>query len=84
VVSIILSLPFQWLISIAAGYGAGTLINRAGGRNGGVLAIAVSVVATIAPFFFWLADDIVAGNVGLGLIPMALAAVAAGLANRRF
>ena len=84
VVSIILSLPFQWLISIAAGYGAGTLINRAGGRNGGVLAIAVSVVATIAPFFFWLADDIVTGNVGLGLIPMALAAVAAGLANRRF
>ena len=35
IVSIILGLPFQLLISAAAGYGAGTVINRAGGRNGG-------------------------------------------------
>ena len=83
VVWIILSLPFQWLLSIAAGYGAGTLVNRVGGRNGGPLAIIVSVVATAIPFLVWLADDILAGTVGLGIVPMVFATVAAGLANRR-
>ena len=83
VVSIILGLPFQWLLSIAAGYGAGTLVNRVGGRNGGPLAIIVSVVATAIPFLVWLADDILAGTVGLGIVPLVFATVAAGLANRR-
>ena len=83
VVWIILSLPFQWLLSIAAGYGAGTLVNRVGGRNGGPLAIIVSVVATAIPFLVWLADDILAGTVGLGIVPLVFATVAAGLANRR-
>ena len=78
---VIFNLPFQWLISAAAGYGAGTLINRAGGRNGGPLAIAVSVLAAAIPFL--LASYLFAGTVGaFSIIPMLFAAVAAGLANR--
>ena len=81
---VIFSLPFQWLISAAAGYGAGILINRAGGRNGGPLAIIVSVVATAVPFLVYLEPDILAGTVNaFGILPMVFAAVAAGLANRR-
>ncbi|CAN5239918.1 hypothetical protein BH24ACT19_BH24ACT19_16500 [soil metagenome] len=83
IVYVIFSLPFQWLISAAAGYGVGTLINRAGGRNGGPLAIAVSVVAAVVPFLVWLAPSILAGTVGaFSIVPMLFAAVAAGLANR--
>jgi hypothetical protein len=84
VVSIILGLPFQMLISAAAGYGAGTLVNRAGGRNGGPLAIAVSVVATVIPFLVWLVPDALAGAGSLfGFLAAILAAIAAGFANRR-
>lgn len=84
VVYIIFNLPFQWLISAAAGYGAGTLINRAGGRNGGPVAIAVSAAAAALPFLIWLTPDILAGSVSaFEVIPMVFAAVAAGLANRR-
>jgi len=79
---VIFNLPFQWLISAAAGYGAGTLINRAGGRNGGPLAIAVSVLAAAIPFL--LASYLFAGTLGaFSIIAMLLAAVAAGLANRQ-
>src|SRR4029450_9183382 len=38
VVSVLFSLPLTLLLSAAAGYGAGTLINRAGGRHGGMIA----------------------------------------------
>jgi hypothetical protein len=84
VVSIILGLPLQLLISTAAGYGAGTLVNRAGGRNGGPLAIAVSVVATVIPFLVWLVPDALVGAGSLfGFLAAILAAIAAGFANRR-
>jgi hypothetical protein len=84
VVWIILSLPLQWLLSIAAGYGAGTLVNRAGGRNGGPLAIIVSVVATAIPFLVWLAPGALAGGLStFEVLSAVLAAVTAGLANRR-
>ena len=88
VVLAISGLPFfQWIASAAAGFGAGTLINRAGGRNGGPLAIAISVVATAIPFLVWLAPVIPAmldGAVSpLRIIPLVFATVAAGLANRR-
>ncbi|HEX6709894.1 MAG TPA: hypothetical protein VF068_06135 [Rubrobacter sp.] len=77
-------LPFTWLISAAAGYGAGTLINRAGGRNGGPLAIAISVVATAVPFLVVLSPDLLAGSLEVRpLIAMAFAVVAAGVANRQ-
>jgi hypothetical protein len=85
VVYVIFNLPFlQWLVSAAAGYGAGTLINRAGGRNGGPLAVFISVIATAVPFLVLLAPSILAGTIGVfGVLPMVFAAVAAGLANRR-
>ncbi len=84
VVSIILGLPFQLLISAAAGYGAGTLINRAGGRNGGLLAITVSVVATAIPFLVLLAPNALVGAFStFDILAAVLAAVAAGLANRQ-
>ena len=84
VVSIILGLPFQLLISAVAGYGAGTLINRAGGRNGGPLAIIASVVATTVPFLVWLAPSALAGYFPtFTVLAAVLAAIAAGLANRR-
>lgn len=85
VVYLIFELPaLQWIASAAAGYGAGTLINRAGGRNGGPVAIAVSVVAAAIPFLVYLAPYLLAGTVSLfGILPMIIAAVAAGLANRQ-
>jgi hypothetical protein len=77
-------LPFTWLISAAAGYGAGTLINRAGGRNGGPLAIVISVLATAVPFLVVLAPDLLSGALNLRpLIATVLAVIAAGVANRR-
>ncbi len=83
VVYVLFGLPLQWLLSAAAGYGAGTFINRAGGRNGGPLAIAIAVVSTAVPFLVWLMPSILAGSVGFQVVPMVLAAIAAGLANRR-
>ena len=83
VVYVLFGLPLQWLLSAAAGYGAGIFINRAGGRNGGPLAIAISVVSTAVPFLVWLMPSILAGSVGFQVVPMVLAAIAAGLANRR-
>ena len=85
VVWVLFSLPFTLLLSAAAGYGAGTLINRAGGRNGGPLAIAISVLATAIPFFVVLAPNLLAGgNVNpFSLIAPLIAAIAAAIANRR-
>jgi hypothetical protein len=77
-------LPLSWLISAAAGYGAGTLINRAGGRNGGTIAIVISVLATAVPFLVLLAPDLLAGSFGpRQLIAMVFAVIAAGAANRQ-
>lgn len=83
VVYVLLNLPFQWLLSAAAGYGAGVLINRAGGRNGGPIAIAVSVVAVAVPFLVLLAPALLAGAGVLRVVPILFAMIAAGLANRR-
>ena len=78
-------LPLTLLLSAAAGYGAGTLINRAGGRNGGPLAITISVLATLTPFLVILAPDLLAGSTNpFHLIAPLIAAIAAGVANRRF
>jgi hypothetical protein len=77
-------LPLTLLLSAAAGYGAGTLINRAGGRNGGPLAIAISILATAIAFLVVLAPELLAGALEpYRLIALAIAAVAAGVANRR-
>ena len=77
-------LPFTLLISAAAGYGAGTLIYRAGGRNGGPVGITISVLATAVPFLVLLAPDLLAGALNpIRLIAIVIAAIAAGVANRQ-
>ena len=81
---VLFALPFTLLISAAAGYGAGTLINRAGGRNGGTVAILVSVVATAIPFIVVLGPGLVEGIVNpIRLVAMVIAMIAAGVANRQ-
>ena len=84
VVYALFMLPLTLLLSAAAGYGAGTLINRAGGRNGGPVAIAIAVLATLAPFLVLLAPDLLVGSINpYRLIAPVIAAIAAGVANRR-
>ena len=84
IVYVLFFLPFTWLISAAAGYGAGVLINRAGGRNGGPMAIVISVLATAIPFLVLLAPGLLASAPNLRpLIAMVLAVIAAGVANRQ-
>ena len=85
---VIFSLPFQWLISAAAGYGAGTLINRAGGRNGGPVAITIAVAATAIAYLgaLVLAREGVIPGGGVSpfeAIAMVFAVITAGLANRQ-
>ena len=84
VVYALFMLPFTLLLSAAAGYGAGTLIYRAGGRNGGAVAIVISVVAVAIPFLVLLGPDLLAGDPSpRGLIALVVAAIAAGVANRQ-
>jgi len=81
---ILFALPFTLLISAAAGYGAGTLINRAGGRNGGTVAILTSVAATAIPFLVVLGPGVLEGIVNpIRLVAMVIAMIAAGVANRQ-
>lgn len=81
---VLFQLPLTLLLSAAAGYGAGTLINRAGGRNGGPVAISISVLATLVPFMVLLAPHLLAGSINpYQLIAPVIAAIAAGVANRR-
>jgi hypothetical protein len=82
---VLFQLPLTLLLSAAAGYGAGTLINRAGGRNGGPIAITISVLATLFPFIVLLAPNLLAGQINpYQLIAPVIAAITAGVANRRF
>ena len=81
---VLFALPFTLLISAAAGYGAGSLIYRAGGRNGGTVAILVSVVATAIPFIVVLGPGLLEGVVNpIRLVAMVIAMIAAGVANRQ-
>jgi hypothetical protein len=90
---IVYRLPFTWLLSAALGFGAGTLVNRAGGRNGGPLAMAISAGAVTVAFLCALVgfgllngaslSQALTGIRPLSLIPLVFAAVTAALANRR-
>ena len=74
----------SWIIHGAVGYGAGTLIYRAGGRNGVLLAILFSGAATAIPFVIVLAPYFWDGAVSpIRLLPAAITVVAAGAANRQ-
>ena len=83
VVLLLLQLPFSWLLSALAGYGAGILIHRAGGRNGGPLAMSVAGVAVFIAFASRLAPLFLDGIFPVFvLIPAVLAIVAAVVGAR--
>ncbi|MGB3682314.1 MAG: hypothetical protein WA990_07475 [Rubrobacteraceae bacterium] len=82
-VFLLLQLPFSWLLSVLAGYGAGTLIHRVGGRNGGPLAMSIAAVAVSIAFATRLVPLFLAGAFPVFiLIPAILAAVAAVVGAR--
>ncbi len=53
---------FTLVFSALAGYGAGMLVHRAGGRNGGPLAMAISGVAVAVAYAPFLVQGLAAGN----------------------
>ncbi len=81
---IILSIGFGSLILAGfGGYGAGLLIHRAGGRNGGPIAMSVAGAAMVIAFAPWLAAPILSGNFNLfGILP-ALVAIGFAVYNTR-
>lgn len=74
---------FTWLISALAGYLAGTFVHRAGGRNGGPLAMAISGVAVAIAYAPFLVGPIMAGNFPVFLLIPALVAVGFAVYNSR-
>ena len=75
---------FTILLSAAAGYGAGTLIHRAGGRNGGPVAMVISGVAVALAFAPFLLQPLLSGGPfpAFRLIPAAVAIIAAVFSSR--
>jgi hypothetical protein len=71
------------VLSALAGWGAGTLIHRAGGRNGGPLAMAISGVAVATAFVPTLVPPILNGNLPVYLLLPALAAVGVAVYTSR-
>lgn len=74
---------FSLLLSGLAGYGAGTVIYRAGGYNGGPIAMAISAVAVLVAFAPFVLPSLLAGAFGFGLVvPPLVAVVLALIASR--
>jgi hypothetical protein len=71
------------ILSALAGWGAGIFIHRAGGRNGGPLAMTVSGVAVALAFAPALLQPALNGNVPVFLIFPALVAVGFAVYNSR-
>ena len=63
------------ILAALAGYGAGTLIHRAGGRNGGPLAMVISGVAVAIAFVPSLVQPIINGNIPVFFLLPALIAI---------
>jgi hypothetical protein len=71
------------ILSGLAGYFAGMFVHRAGGRNGGPLAMAISGIAVALAFVPSLAQAILGGNLPIFLlIPAVVAVGLAVYANR--
>lgn len=72
-----------FIFAIAVGYGAGTLVYRAGGRNGGPLSVGVSIVAVLVAFSPFLIPALLTGGFLIGqVLPAIIASIAAGFAGR--
>ncbi|WP_240432453.1 hypothetical protein [Rubrobacter indicoceani] len=84
VVSVIFQIGFlTFILSGAAGYGAGTLIHRVGGRNGGPVAMTTAGVSVFLPFLFFMVQPLLAGAFPIYiLLAAAIAVVAALYASR--
>jgi hypothetical protein len=84
VVFAILQIPAgRLIISALAGYLAGTLVYRAGGRNGGPLSMAVSGVSVFLAYAPWMVQPLLNGNMPLFLFLPALIAVGFAVYNSR-
>ena len=71
------------ILSGLAGYLAGIFVHRAGGRNGGLVAMAISGVAVAAAFVPSLVPPIMNGNIPVYLLLPALVAVGFAVYNSR-
>ena len=71
------------ILSGLAGYGAGILVHRAGGRNGGPVAMTISGVAVVLAFTPTLAQSVLNGNLPVFLLLPALLAVGFAVYNSR-
>ncbi len=71
------------ILSALAGWGAGVFVHRAGGRNGGPLAMAISGVAVAVAFAPALVQPLLNGNIPVYLLLSALVAVGFAVYNSR-
>ncbi len=71
------------ILSALAGWGAGIFVHRAGGRNGGPLAMAISGVAVGLAFVPSLALAVSNGNLPIFLLLPALVAIGFAVYNSR-
>lgn len=72
-----------FIMSALAGYAAGTLIHRAGGRNGGPLAMSISGVAVFAAYAPFLVPQFLNGNFPFFIFLPMLIAVGFAVYNSR-
>lgn len=63
------------ILSAVAGYAAGTLVHRAGGRNGGPVAMAISGVAVLVAYAPFLVPPLLNGNLPFFIFFPALVAI---------
>ena len=71
------------ILSALAGWGAGIFVHRAGGRNGGPLAMAISGVAVAVAFAPAFIQPVLNGNLPVYLLLPALVAVGFAVYNSR-
>jgi hypothetical protein len=84
VVFAILQIPAgRLIISALVGYIAGTFVYRAGGRNGGPIAMAISGAAVFLAYLPFLVPRLLNGNLPLFLFLPALIAVGFAVYNSR-
>lgn len=84
VVLAILQIPVgRFILSGLAGYLAGRFVYRAGGRNGGPLAMAISGVSVAIAFAPYIVPPALAGNFPVFLLLPALIAVGFAVYNSR-
>jgi hypothetical protein len=73
----------RFILSAAAGWGAGIFVHRAGGRNGGLIAMAISGVSVAMAFVPSLVLAVMNGNFPIFLVLPALVAVGFAIYNSR-